>query len=450
MLPKLLPVVDTRCAVILPFFVKRVQRRVSSTDHTGAKAHLDETNVSTPGWLFVLPWSLRLIAGGGVNEVVKSLIVEFRGGGVFRPHLLVGSEAPDSGPVSGPELLKPYRLNLWSPVDHQHPVHGLISYVYRLPYRCWAMRRIIRRHRIEVINPQFPGLGCLLFVILRKLGLFKGTIILSFHNSDITNALGSRGFERRLWSILLRNADRLVLVSNSLSADLITIEPEIANKLTTIYNGVDLGLFGSSEGVEAPMLQQHTGPTIISVASFLPIKGHDVLVRALSLVVKRIPNVRLLLVGHDGPVFQGIRPLIDQLGLADRIALYKDVSHEQIPLYLAHAQLFVLASFREGHPLAVIEAGAAGLPVVCTRAIGSIELISDKITGRIVDVSDEHALAEAIIDLLTHPEEARRMATRFREYITNNLTWKQTYEKYIQLDRDATFRGTPTLESTRH
>jgi glycosyltransferase involved in cell wall biosynthesis len=434
----------------MPLFVKRIERRVPSTDHTGSRAHLDKTNLSTPGWLFVLPWSLRLIAGGGVNEVVKSLIVEFRDGGVFCPHLLVGSEAPESGPVSGPELLKPYRLNLWSPVDHQHPVRGLISYVYRLPYRCWAMRRIIRRHRIEVINPQFPGLGCLLFVILRKLGLFEGKIILSFHNSDVTNALGTYGFERRLWSILLGNADRLVLVSNSLDADLLTIEPGIADKLTTIYNGVDLGLFASPDGVEAPMPQQHTGPTIISVASFLPIKGHDVLVRALSLVMKKIPDVRLLLVGHDGPVFQGIRPLIDQLGLADRVVLCKDVSHERIPAYLAHAQLFVLASHREGHPLAVIEAGAAGLPVVCTRAIGSIELISDKITGRIVDVGDEHALAEAIIDLLTHPEEARRMATRFREYITNNLTWKRTYEKYLELDGDATFRSTPTHESTKH
>jgi glycosyltransferase involved in cell wall biosynthesis len=421
---------------------------MNSIEDSNSTAPPHKSDRTAPGWLFVLPWSLRLIAGGGVNEVVKSLIVEFRDGGVFCPHLLVGSEAPDSGPVSGPELLKPYRLNLWSPVDHQHPVRGLISYVYRLPFRCWAMRRIIRRHRIEVINPQFPGLGCLLFVILRKLGLFGGKIILSFHNSDITNALGTCGFERRLWSILLRNADRLVLVSNSLGADLLTIEPGIADKLTTIYNGVDLGLFASPDGVDAPMPPQHTGPTIISVASFLPIKGHDVLVRALSLVVKKIPDVRLLLVGHDGPVFQGIRPLIDQLGLADRVVLYKDVSHERIPAYLAHAQLFVLASHREGHPLAVIEAGAAGLPVICTRAIGSIELISDKITGRIVDVGDEHALAEAIIDLLTHPEEARRMATRFREYIKETLTWRQTYQGYLQVVRTGVILTASTAESS--
>jgi glycosyltransferase involved in cell wall biosynthesis len=163
--------------------------------------------------------------------------------------------------------------------------------------------------------------------------------------------------------------------------------------------------------------------------------------------VKKIPNVRLILVGHDGPVFQEIRPLIDKLSLVERVFMYKDISHERIPAFLAQAQLFVLASHREGHPLAVMEAGAAGLPVVCTRAIGSIELISDKVTGRLVEVGDESALAEAMIDLLTHPEEARRMATQFHEYIKNNLTWRGTYEKYVGLAGDGTRQDDLMAES---
>jgi len=407
-----------------------------SDDHNGSSASLEKSNLAVPGWLFVLPWSLRLIAGGGVNEVVKSLIGEFRDGGVFSPHLLVCSEGPESGATAGPELVKPYRLNLWSPIDHQHPVRGLLSFAYRLPFRCWAVRRIIHQHNIEVINPHFPGLECLLFIILRKLKMFKGKIILSFHNSDVTNALSTTGLDRRLWRILLRQADRLVLVSNSLAADLLAIEPRVADKLATIYNGVDLDLFASPNGVEVPVSAQYTGPTVISVASFLPIKGHDVLVRAFSSVVKKIPKARLLLVGHDGPVFQELPLLIDKLSLGERVFMYKDISHERIPEFLAQAQLFVLASHREGHPLAVIEAGAAGLPVICTRAIGSMELISDKITGRMVEVGDEHALAEAMIDLLTYPERAQRMATQLRDHIKNNLTWRQSYEKYLHLARD--------------
>ena len=322
-----------------------------STEGSGSTAPSQNCDQALPGWLFVLPWSLRLIAGGGVNEVVKALIREFRSDGVFTPYLLVGTEWLEAGPTAGPEVIKPFRLNLWSPVDREHPARGLVSFAFRLPYRCWVLRGIIKRHKIEVINPHFPGLGSLVFVILKKFGLFHGKIVLSFHNSDITIAVRTSGLERRLWRLLLRHAERIVLVSNSLAPDLLSVEPQIADKLTTIYNGVDVGLFSSPDHVEKPLSRQDAGPTVISVASFLPIKGHDVLVRAFSSVVKKIPDARLLLVGHDGPAYQEIRLLVDKLAAwGSHVFLHKDVSHEQIPGYLARAQLFVLASHREGHP----------------------------------------------------------------------------------------------------
>jgi len=432
---------------ILPLLAKRVKRRMPSDDRNGSSASLDKSNLAVPGWLFVLPWSLRLIAGGGVNEVVKALIREFRSDGVFTPYLLVGTEWPEAGPTAGPEVIKPFCLNLWSPVDHEHPVRGLVSFVLRLPYRCWVLCGIIKRHKIAVINPHFPGLGSLVFIILKKFGLFHGKIVFSFHNSDITTAAKTSGLERRLWRFLLRRADRIVLVSNSLAPDLLTVEPRVAHKLTTVYNGVDVGLFSLPDQVEKSLSRQDAGPTVISVASFLPIKGHDVLVRAFSSVVKKIPNARLLLVGHDGPAYQEIRLLVDKLALGDHVFLHKDVSHEQIPGFLAQSQLFVLASHREGHPLAVMEAGAAGLPVICTRAIGSTELISDKITGRIVEVGDEHALADVMIELLTNPEEAQRMAIKFQEYIKNALTWRNTYERYLRLIGDGARHSTLAAQS---
>lgn len=402
------------------------------TESAGPNMSLSESDNAKPGWLFVLPWSLRLVAGGGVNEVVKALIHEFRNDGKFSPHLLVSSEEPESGPVAGREAIKPFLLNLWSPINHEHPVRGLISFLFRLPLRCWALRRILTRHNIRVINPHFPGLECLTLIILKELGLFKGKVVLSFHNSDVTNALRSRGFERRLWRILLRQADRIVSVSNSLAPDLLAIEPMVKEKISVIYNGVDLALFASANLVEAHRAQHHSGPTVISVASFLPIKGHDVLLRAFSTVVQKIPTARLLLVGHDGPVFTEVRALIGELSMEDRVFTFKDISHDQIPGFLAQAQLFVLASHREGHPLAIMEAGAAGLPIICTRAIGSIELISDKATGRMVDVGDEQALAQAMIELLTSPAEAEEMAARFHEFVKNDMTWRRTYEKYIK------------------
>ena len=434
-------------AFILQFPEKQA-KRMFSKDTSGASSFLEKPNRAAPGWLFVLPWSLRHV--GGVNEVVKSLIGEFRDSGIFSPLLLAGSEEPASGTTAGPELIKPFRLNLWSPVDNQNPVRGVLSFVYRFPYRCWVMRRIIDQHNIGIINPHFPGLGCLLFVAMKRLNLFKGKIILSFHLSDIQGALSTKGRERKLWRMLLRGADHIVVVSDDLAKDVLALDSTVAAKITTIYNGVDLDLFVPTEhetstGFSVP----DQGKTILSIGGFIPRKGHDVLVRAFGHVLKKVPDARLVLVGGDGPEIEPIRHLINSMSLAQKVTIFKDVPHDRIPSFLSQAQLFVLASRREGHPLAVVEAGAAGLPVVCTLTTASRELISDKVTGRLVEFGDEHALAEAMIDLLTHPGEALRIATKFREYVKSNLTWGRTYEKYLKLAGDGVRHDVLIAESVK-
>jgi glycosyltransferase involved in cell wall biosynthesis len=326
-------------------------------------------------------------------------------------------------------------------VDRRRPIRGLLSFLFRLPYCCWAMRRIIDQRNIRIINPHFPGLECLLFLAMKALRQYDGQIVLTFHGSDVANALSTTRLERFLWKMLLRHADHIVVVSNSLGSELLTMEPRVAEKVRTIYNGVDSAFFGPMEDEtrpRLPALNHQRG--ILSVGSFTLNKGHDVLIRAFGHVLSKVPDARLVLVGGDGPEIELIRQLIDSMSFAQKVNIFKDVPHERIPAFLSQADLFVLASHREGHPLAVIEAGAVGVPIVCTRTTGSLELISDKVTGRLVEVGDEHALAEAMIYLLTHPEDAQRLATEFHEYVKNNLTWGHTYEKYIQLVSDCASR----------
>ena len=413
-----------------------------SNDSNGPSGSATVSDQAAPGWLFVIPWSPRYV--GGVSQVVNSLAAQFRDGREFSPQLLVGAEESASGGPVEPDLIKEYYLPLWSPVDDQHPFRAPFSFVCRLPYRCWVMRRIIDQHNIRIINPHFPGLASLVFLALKKLKLFKGKIILSFHLSDVRAALATRGRERKLWRMLLRGADHIVVVSDDLAKDVLALDPTVAPKIKTIYNGVDLALFTRVEHENrARVSLPNQGKTILSIGGFIPRKGHDVLVRAFAHVLGQVPDARLVIVGGDGPEVEPIRELINSMSLAHRIVIFKDIPHERIPSFLSQAQLFVLASRQEGHPLAVIEAGAIGLPVVCTRTTGSHELISDKVTGRLVEFGDEHGLAEAIIDLLTHPEEAQRMATNFHEYVKNNLTIGRTYEKYLQLAGDGVGHDVP-------
>jgi glycosyltransferase involved in cell wall biosynthesis len=403
-------------------------------DNSAPRGSLDTSDRATPGWLFVLPWSLQHI--GGVNQAVKSLVAQFRDGGVFSPQLLVSSGESESGGNAEQELIKPYCLDLWSPVDHQHPFRALFSFVYRLPYRCWVMRRIIDQHNITIINPHFPDLASLVFLALKKLKLFKGKIILTFQGSDARNALSTKEYERNLWRMLLRGVDHIVVVSDDLAKVILAVDSTVAAKMTTIYNGADLALFAPPEREpRARFSVPNQGKTILSIGVFIPRKGHDVLVRAFGRVLSQVPDARLVLVGGDGPEIEPIRQLINSLSLAHRVIIFKDVPHERIPDFLSQAQLFVLASRGEGSPLVVAEAAAAKVPVVCTKAGGAPELITDGVTGRLVAIDDHIALADAIVDVLTHPDEAQRMAVKFHEYVRSNLTWHHAYEKYIRLSR---------------
>jgi L-malate glycosyltransferase len=296
------------------------------------------------------------------------------------------------------------------------------------------LRRIINKHNIKVINPHFPEQASLVFLVLKKLKLFKGKIIFSFHGSDVRDALLTKGLERKLWKIMLRSADHIVVVSNDLAKNVSALDARAAAKITTIYNGVDLALFAPIEhGTSAKPSTSAQGATILSIGAFVPWKGHAILVRAFEHVLKKVPDARLTLVGGDGSEFEPVRELINSMSLANKVTLFKDVPHERVPEFLSKAKLFVLASRKESFGLAVTEAAAAKVPVVCTKAEGVRELITDGVNGRLVEIDDHTALASAIIDVLAEPEEAQRMAINFYDYVKTNLTWRHTYEKYLEL-----------------
>jgi glycosyltransferase involved in cell wall biosynthesis len=271
-----------------------------------------------------------------------------------------------------------------------------------------------------------------MFLTLRKIGRFNPKIVLSFHGSDVKNLLRAAGLERLLWKSVLRHVDHIAVVSKSLAMELVELEPHIAGKLATINNGVDLQAFAGDDLKAIPTEADH-GKTIVSVGTFSAIKGHDVLVQAFSLVVKRVPNCRLVLVGKRGPELERIRALIDALRLDRKVSIHADVPHEHIAAFFCQARLFVLASRREGFPLVLAEAAAAKVPIVCTKVGGASELIVDGITGKLVDGEDPISLADAITELLTHPQDAERIAMNCYEYVKSNLTWDHSYQKYLQL-----------------
>ena len=180
-----------------------------------------------------------------------------------------------------------------------------------------------------------------------------------------------------------------------------------------IGNGIDVGRFRP-----APRPRAAGEPiTITCVARFEPVKNHALLFEALRLLQARGETFRVWLVG-EGLLRTRYEALCARLGIADRVTFfgYRDDVHE----LLARSDIAVLTSIKEGIPRAVLEAMAAGVPVVATRVPGTSEAVWHGETGLLVPLDDAQALAGALAHLIANPEVRSAMGARARAVAVRN------------------------------
>jgi len=187
-------------------------------------------------------------------------------------------------------------------------------------------------------------------------------------------------------------------------------------------------------------------PLIGTVGRLHPQKGQRYLLEALPPVLRRIPDLHVLLVG-DGPTRGELEALTRRLGLHGRVHFLG--FRQDVPELVALLDVFVLPSVWEGLPLSLLEALALARPVVATATDGILEVIEDGDCGLVVPTKDPEALARAIVRLLGDRDEARRMALRgqqkmYVEFGVDRMV-RKTAEVYLQLitnrRRSYLFRG---------
>jgi glycosyltransferase involved in cell wall biosynthesis len=166
------------------------------------------------------------------------------------------------------------------------------------------------------------------------------------------------------------------------------------------------------------------------VAILRPQKAHGVLVRAVASLAPAHPRLRLVVVG-DGEEEQRVRGLVDELELTDRV-LFTGLRSD-VPQILPAFDVSCLSSVHEGAPLAVLEAMAAGLPVVATDCGAVRDLVADAEQGFVVPVGDEHALAERLERLIADPDLRRAMGARARARAEQEFSIEDTVRGYQRL-----------------
>jgi glycosyltransferase involved in cell wall biosynthesis len=217
----------------------------------------------------------------------------------------------------------------------------------------------------------------------------------------------------RIWRHAVRWIDSLVFVSEGVREFYVTRDRLSRRNTSVIYNGIDVDKFTSHPAHPTAALPAFR---IGSVGRLVPAKDHVTLIRSFAIVSAAMPTAELHILG-DGPCRAAISQTAESLGVTNRVFLHG--AGLDVPGFLSALDLFVLSSIDEGLPISLMEALAAGLPVVSTRLPGLTELAPENVVAGYCIRGHPESLAEQILratnrhDLPALGEAARRWAQRF-------------------------------------
>lgn len=281
----------------------------------------------------------------------------------------------------------------------------------------WDVRVLYRLIRCSLrLKPDlihaFLSLANLAACVVRRV-LPASALILSYRDVDVW----------KRWPLLMIDratvgwADAITCSSEAVRQFALARIGGSPEKFVTIHNGIDVGRFHGGDRAAAAELGLQDGVAVVGTVCRLeePKKGLTVLLQAMASLMARPGRIpRQLLIVGEGPAEQRLRDLSEELGIAQRVrfaGMRRDVTR-LLPLM----DVFVLPSLYEGFGIAIIEAMAAGLPVVATAVGGIPEVVVPEKTGLLVPPGDPAALAAAIERLLDHPDQARVMGAHGREH----------------------------------
>jgi glycogen(starch) synthase len=193
-----------------------------------------------------------------------------------------------------------------------------------------------------------------------------------------------------------------------------------------VGNGVNLDEFNST------LKYQHQRPYVLSVGRFVQKKGFDILIQAFAKVTGKHPEVDLIIAG-DGEELNRCKSLALQLGLNQKVFFLGAVDHQTVVELLLQCEIFVLPSRREPFGLVILEAMAAGKPVVATRVGGVPEIVSHLENGLLVEPDSPEELSKATCLLLDDPELGYDLARAGYELLKRHFTWQEVAERYINV-----------------
>ena len=251
------------------------------------------------------------------------------------------------------------------------------------------------------------------------------------------------------WLFGLRGADRLIAVSQA-SARFSHLLGFRQERIAVIPNGVDLSCFNGK--VDASLMRRELGignrPLIVTASRLIKRKSPELLVSAFARVLKAIPNAKLVIAG-SGREEDNLSRQIGDLNITDSVSLLGGMTKERVAQLMAAADVFALPSKVESFGLSLLEASAAGVPVVCSNAGGIPEVFHDGLNALLYPAGDDGAMAKAMIRLIQDSELAKKIGANALE-TASKFTWAMAAAKTFRVYEEVLREHTPNRRRQRH
>jgi len=289
------------------------------------------------------------------------------------------------------------------------------------------LARFIRKHKIEIVHAHMARDYPLAALSARRGG---AGLVLTRHVLFPLN---------RIHRLTLRRTARVIGVSQAVAEGLRAQKIFDPDKIVLIHNGIDVDRFERGRERIARREQGTNKKRVGMIGHIAPIKGQEDFIRAAAVVINGRDDVEFVIAGEDksraGTNRRSAEKLIDELKLNQHVRLIGWV--EDVADLLPTLDLFISPSRSEPFGLAIVEAMAAGVPVVASMSEGAREIIRDNHSGRLIPVGDVKVLAQAIDGLLSDPEERSRLVKNAQAAVRENFSMEKMLSATEQVYREA-------------
>jgi glycosyltransferase involved in cell wall biosynthesis len=304
--------------------------------------------------------------------------------------------------------------------------------------------RLLGRLRPDVVHGVLPHA----YVVGAVAAWLAGVPVVVAGRRSLANFKRGRPVYRLAEPVVNRWTDLVIANCHAVREDTLASERLDPGKVVVVHNGLEVTRYDAPVDPELrAALQVGPGSVVIVVANLIAYKGHTFFLKAWAEVCRAWPDAVALLVG-DGPERAALEALARELGVAERVRFLG--SRTDVPALLAISDLLVHPSTEEGFCNAILEAMAAGRPVVATDVGGNREAVVDGETGLLVPSRAARPLAAAIASMLERPDLAKRMGIAARQRVAAEFDRSVMVRRYEDVYDGLLSRQAEARSRVRH